>query len=327
MPAHHAALVSRCALSRSVLVVQGKAVLNFKGIPDWTQQLPDLEERSAGKRTVPVHAALAVVDDGASAGVLWLRPWNLGGHSGGSSAGSPRCVATWVEGYRSALELGKEARGARVADVGDPQGNFAKLFLSRPGTRNAAEIVVRPARARQHRVVARSGPVQLGTHLSGLRPVARGHSISTPGKRSRNARVEVRADMVTLRQTGSRGKAVRAQAVLVSEPAPPSNKRALARLLLASESKATVGAALRTVRRYDRCQVISEYFSVLKSGLRSIGDLLPSGASRDESFDLAAVNTWNVFRMSCIAASSRGTASFGPRGLNLSGMSARLRNT
>ena len=325
MPAHRAALVSRCALLGSVLVVQGRAVLNCKGIQDWTRQLPDSDRGSAGKRTVPVHAAFAVAEDGAPLGVLWLRPWNLGGRPGDSSAGSPRGVVPWVEGYRSAVEFGKEAKGARVVYVGDPQGDFAKLFQSRQGSRNAAGIVLRPARAGQRPVVARSGSVPLRKHLSGLRPVSTGYSISTRGRSERNALVEIRADMVQFKQTGGRGKLIRAQAVLVTEPAPPSKKRPLEWLLVASEGKATAGPVLRTVRRYDHCRVIKEYFTMLKSGRKSLNDMMSYGSSRDESFDLAAVHTWTVFRMSRILASSEGTPSPGPLGSDSSRLSAMLR--
>ena len=326
---HREAVVERCALETTVLLVQDTTTLNYSGLGHCTSGLGPLGGQSKGQDGLLVHAGLALADGGRALGVFRLRPWARLKPVEALGGGREKESVRWLEGFEQAVELGRACPSTRVITVCDREGDIYALFRRQAERPEAAGLLVRANRARQRRVPAARKVQPLWAHLQARQPVVSDRIVRIAARggkharKRRKARTEVRVAAVQLRAPKGRGAPVAAQAVLVSEPQPPKGRQPLNWLLLSSDGEATAADALRTVARYERRWLIEEYFRVLKCGTKLLDRRLREAASIENCLVFEAVNAWKEFDITRLARERPQD----PAGESFSAVGRRVLNT
>ena len=250
---HREALLERCRLHETVLLVQDTTTLNYTGLRGSTTGLGPLKERSSSARGLFVHAAVGFTEGGRPLGVSGLETWAR--PEAEPDTEREKESRRWWRGLAQGRELGRLSAPTRMVVVGDRESDIYALFREQAAHAGEAGLLVRANAGRQRRIQAEC-PVLGDTrvraveaHLDFVEPVLRDRKVvidSQGGKRARKkrtAKTEVRIAKVELlppeEHEGSAPLPV--WLVRVLETHPPPGEEPLEWLLVSSEGGADGG--------------------------------------------------------------------------------------
>ncbi|MXY70035.1 MAG: IS4 family transposase [Acidobacteriia bacterium] len=306
---HREALLERCRLHSTVLLVQDTTTLNYTGLGGSTSGLGPLKERSSSSRGLFVHAAVGFTEGGRPLGVSGLETW---ARPEAEPEQEPEKESRrWFRGLAQGRELGRLSPQTRVVVVGDRESDIYALFQEQAEHAAEAALLVRANAGRQRQVQAECP--QLGgtwvraveAHLDFVQPVLREREVaidSQGGKRARakrTARTEVSIAQVELLppEEHKGGRPVPVWLVRVLESEPPAGQPALEWLLVSSEGAATAEWAERIVGWYEQRWAIEEYFRLLKTGTRIEDRRLREADALVKCLAFDAITAWQVFSL------------------------------
>ena len=306
---HREALLERCRLHGTVLLVQDTTTLNYTGLGGSTRGLGPLKERSSSSRGLFVHAAVGFTEGGRPLGVSGLETWAR--PEAEPEAEREKESRRWFRGFEQGRELGRLSPRTRMVVVGDRESDIYALFREQAEQAEEAALLVRANAGRQRQVQAEC-PVLGDTrvraveaHLDFVEPVLRDRPVaidSQGGKRARKqrtAKTEVRIAKVELlppeehQGTGP----LPVWLVRVLEPEPPPGQKALEWLLVSSEGGPTAEWAERIVGWYEMRWGIEEYFRLLKTGARIEDRRLREADALVKCLAFDAITAWQVFSL------------------------------
>ena len=306
---HREALVERCRLESTVLLVQDTTTLNYSGLKDSTQGLGPLQERTSSARGLFVHAAVAFTPGRRPLGVSGLETWAR--PEAEPAAEREKESRRWFRGFDQGRELGRASPRTRVVVVGDRESDIYALLKWQAEHADEAGLVVRANASRRRRVQV--WDEQLGATMR--RPLAAQPDFETPvktgrevlidsqgGKRARRQRTavtELRIGQVELQPPKERPEdtPVVAWVVRVLETGTPAGQEPLEWLLVSSEGGPTAEWAERIVGWYEARWGIEEYFRVLKSGTRIEDRRLQEADALVKCLAFDAITAWRVFSL------------------------------
>ena len=306
---HREALVERCRLESTVLLVQDTTTLNYSGLKDSTKGLGPLQERNGSARGLFVHAAVAFTPGRRPLGVSGLETWAR--PEAEPEAEREKESRRWFRGFDQGRELGRASPHTRVVVVGDRESDIYALLKWQAEHADEAGLVVRANASRQRRVQVWDQQLR-ATMLRTLEsqpdfetPVKTGREVlidSQGGKRARRQRTavtELRIGQVELQPPKERPEdgPVVAWVVRVLETEPPAGQAPLEWLLVSSEGGPTAEWAERIVGWYEARWGIEEYFRVLKSGTRIEDRRLQEADALVKCLAFDAVTAWRVFSL------------------------------
>ena len=306
---HRKAMVERCRLRSTVLLVQDTTALNYSIVRGVTHWLGPGKERSHAARGLWVHAKVAFTAGRHPLGISGLETW---ARSEVQPADEPdKESRLWLRGFEQARELGRACPGTRVIVVGDRESHIYERLELQAAHSGQAGLVVRVTAGQQRPMRLASGPPgprklrALPSLMRDLDAVRVGYPVHIgswggPKPRAkrvaatdlRMARVEVQPPM---ERAGSRP--LEAWAVQVLEPNPPTGSEALHWLLLSSDGEPTAAAAEQVVRWYEARRGIEDLFWVLKTGIRIEDRQLQSADSIAQYLPLDALAAWQVLAL------------------------------
>ena len=306
---HREAMVERCRLHATVLLVQDTTSLNYTSMREVTRGLGPLKQRSNAARGLWVHATVAFTAGRRPLGVSGLETWARPEVKPADEA--EKESRRWLRGFAQGRELGRACPGTRVVVVGDRESDIYELLELQAAHAGRAGLLVRVHAGRQRRARLAEGqpgprPVRaLPTLMRDVPAVRTGHAVRIgsrggPKARARRvARTELRVARVEVQppKERPRSRPLEAWAVQVLEPSPPAGSKALHWLLLSSDGGPTAAAAEQVVRWYEARWGIEELFRVLKSGTRIEDRQLQSADSLEKCLALDAVAAWRVFAL------------------------------
>ena len=138
---HREALVERCRLESTVLLVQDTTTLNYSGLKDSTQGLGPLQERTGSARGLFVHAAVAFTPGRRPLGVSGLETWAR--PEAEPAAEREKESRRWFRGFDQGRELGRASPRTRVVVVGDRESDIYALLKWQAAHADEAGLVVR----------------------------------------------------------------------------------------------------------------------------------------------------------------------------------------
>ena len=304
---HREALVERCRLHATVLLVQDTTSLNFTSMREVTSGLGPLKQRSNAARGLWVHATVAFTPGRRPLGVSGLETWARPEEEPTDEA--EKESRRWLRGFAQGRELGRACPATRVIVVGDRESDMYELLELQAGQAGQAGLLLRVHAGRQRRARLASGPPGkarlLPTLMRDVAAVQEGHPVRIVSRGGPNARAkrvaetELRVARVELQPPKERpgSRPLEAWAVQVLEPRPPAGSKALHWLLLSSDGGPTAADAEQVVRWYEARWGIEELFRVLKSGTRIEDRQLQSAESLAKCLALDALAAWRVFAL------------------------------
>lgn len=229
------------------------------------------------------HTRLAVTPEGLCLGVtgcdLWARPFDRP-HAGTHNRDRPidaKESQRWLDGYRDACVLAREAPDTFVVSIADRESDVYECFLEAPEPQpgRAAHWITRAAQNRRLRPQPDddSAEVKLRAAITDF-PLQATRTVTVaarPQRPAREATVEVRSGRVTLKapeRKGERLPDVAVHVVWVREPDPPAGVEPLDWLLLTSLPIDGAEDVQRVVDWYAARWWIELYFRTLKQGAR-----------------------------------------------------------
>ena len=306
---HREALLERCRLHGTVLLVQDTTTLNYTGLGGSTAGLGPLKERSSSARGLFVHATVGFTEGGRPLGVSGLETWAR--PEAEPQTEREKESQRWFRGFAQGRQLGRLSPQTRMVVVGDRESDIYALFREQAAHAGEVGLLVRANAARQRQVRA-DCPVLGDTrvraveaHLDFVEPVVRDRPVvieSQGGQRARpkrTARTEVRIAPVELlppeehQGTGP----LPVWLVRVLEPEPPAGQAALEWLLVSSEGEPTAEWAERIVGWYEKRWGIEEYFRLLKTGTRIEDRRLREADALVKCLVFDAITAWQVFSL------------------------------
>lgn len=285
---HREATLGRMAQHEVVLIAPATADLRQDTTElDYTPHAP----QGAGPLTSEKrqgfldHSHVAFTPEGLCLGVLEAKIWARSDEGFGQSQKrkydplETKETFRWLEGYRHACEAARQTPGTQIISVSDREGDLYELFVEadvQAAAGRAADYVVR---AGKNRSLAEPTPgndacyeklqqtmtaaPRLGTRDLEL--------TSTPQRKARTARVEIRAQRLTLKapcRKGTKLPEVAVNVVLVREMDPPPDVEPVEWLLITSLPIDTLEQVLQVVDYYRGRWGIEVFFRVFKSGCR-----------------------------------------------------------
>jgi len=224
----------------------------------------------------------------------------------------------WLEGYFAACQVAQEAPETHIVSLADSEGDIYECILEgRPveGVRKASFII----RACQNRALARdddtspeshnllreqvaSTPVlaQRDIEIRGRDPKSKEDRRRQQARDPRTANVEIRAARVKLRgpsRPGGKLEDVEVNAVLITEPNPPSGAEPIEWLLLTSLPIDTVAEVLVVIDYYTCRWQIEIYFRILKSGCKVEESQLEHASRFEPYLALNMIVAWRIMHV------------------------------
>lgn len=261
------------------------------------QQVEGVGELDRSRKGVLLHVMQAFTPEGTPLGALWAEEINRRqGVSRASHASKQRRrkltsieqkeSLRWLTGLRRSREAAGKLPQVQCICIGDSEADIYECFAEPRG--DSPGQVHWLVRACQDRALEAKGPsgqkhlregVLATTPLYELELAIREREAKMPvddkgrhqTRRSRQARVEVRAATLTLRppwRQDHRLPAVRVNVVLVHEPNPPAGQEAVEWILLTTLPIDTIEQVRQVVEYYCVRWSIEILFRTLKSGCR-----------------------------------------------------------
>ena len=306
---HREALLERCRLQRTVLLVQDTTTLNYTGLGGSTQGLGPLQERASSARGLFVHAAVAFTEGRRPLGVSGLETWAR--PEAEPERERDKESRRWYRGLEQGRELGRLSPQARVVVVGDRESDIYGLFEQQAVHAGEAGLVVRACGGRKRkvqvdcRVLGARMMRDVEAQLDFVEPVRTGRRIvidSQGGRRARKQRTavtELRIGQVELLPPKGRPgtEPLPVCLVRVLETEPPAGQEPLEWLLVSSEGSPTAEWAERIVGWYEARWGIEEYFRLLKTGTRIEDRRLREADALVKCLAFDAITAWQVFSL------------------------------
>jgi hypothetical protein len=192
----------------------------------------------------------------------------------------------WLEGYRTACQVAKDAPETMVVSVSDSEGDiFECLIAGQAAPEEArAEWIIRACQDRRladdtddsvrllkQRLAGAPIVHRMRVEVRAREPKSKDNRRRKQPRAARTAEVTVQASRVCLRgpqRPGGRLPDVAVNAVLVREPAPPDGEEPSEWILLTSLPIETVEEILRVIEFYCCRWQIEIYYRILKSGCK-----------------------------------------------------------
>ena len=277
---HAEATLERLRACERVLLVQDTTELDFTG----RQEASGLGPLNWAERVgLFDHSMVAFTPEGLCLGVVDARIWTRRGAAQGQMRKKrpieQKESVRWLEGYRKACGIARQAEETLLVTVGDRESDIYELFVEaeKAGAEGKrAEWIVRsyqdrslpepePGRPYAHKKLwsaVRAAPV-LGIRTTRL---PKGH-----GRPERQARLEVRVKSVQLKAPYRKGQklpAVTVRAVLATEVEAPEDQKPVEWMLLSSLPASGLQEACSIIDCYVVRWQIETYFRVLKGACR-----------------------------------------------------------
>jgi hypothetical protein len=286
---HIAQTKNRMAAQKLVLLVQDTTEIDLTR-PE--QAVEGSGELDGARRGVLLHKMQAFVPDGTPLGTVWAEPLNrTEGVSHASAAEKARQRKQtpieekesfrWLTGLREAREIAQELPTVQCVCVADSEADIYEVFAE-PRGEHAVHWLIRACqdRAIDGDVGQRLRDQVLATPvLYEVKLLIRGRTAKTAAedrarrqnRKTRQAKVEVRATRVTLRppyRPDRKLPQVTANVVLVSEPDPPAGETPVEWILVTTLPIDTLEQVRTIVEYYCVRWCIEVLFRTLKSGCR-----------------------------------------------------------
>jgi hypothetical protein len=300
---HRDATIERIRLEAVALIAQ-----------DTTELVLDRDpEKGFGKLTKQIglldHVQIAVTPLGQHLGVtrchVWARPL-VNPHEGTHNRDRPieeKESVRWLDGYREACQIAKEAPETVIVSLSDREGDVFECFTEGaiPERGKTAEWIVRSAQNRRLVPTNESASQAKKLRLAAAElPILGTGTVKIPARANlaaRVAQVEYRAGCVTLksppRKEGKLPNLI-AKVVFVVEVNPPADVEPLDWLLLTSLPIATLQDVLRVVEYYALRWQIEVFFKVLKQGCTVERLQLQTARRVEACLALYCIVTWRI---------------------------------
>jgi hypothetical protein len=281
---HRTATLARIRQQPVVLIAQDTTELDLSAHP------PDGAGLLRSKKTLGFldHSQVALTPTGLNLGVVGVKLWSRSEEGFGQSKKrrhdpiETKEAYRWVEGYRSACEIARQAPGTQVVSVADREGDLYEVFVeaaamaeeARQSGGKAAEFVIRLgknrnlARLKEDDELKKLFPTLHATAAIGLYEL---ELPATPRRKPRTARLEVireRVRLKTPRRPREELPEVEINVVLVREIDAPPEVEPIQWLLATSLPIETKEDALRITEYYAGRWPIEIFFRILKTGCR-----------------------------------------------------------
>ena len=233
----------------------------------------DLDKFSVVK-TLFAHVGLAVAPDGRPLGVLHSLPWTTDPDMTTYWAG--RNLASLSQfGHDMSRRIATQCPKSRIHLIRDVADGLYDLFERHADVGKDVRLLVRAKWARKTRIESpdTGRPGQAVRHLAAKTPVMRhcrlevGEGRNTQGRDVRTARVSLSSGTVGLLAPAAQGRCppVYVTAILVTEDAPPPNRRRLEWLLLSSVPDLDATSIRDCLSQYEQRWTFDEFFRVLNA--------------------------------------------------------------
>lgn len=225
----------------------------------------------------------------------------------------------WVEGYRAACQVAREASATHVVSLADSEGDVYEYLMDAQaveGVRKASFIIracqnralVMPAETRAPEMARWLRERLAGTPVLAERTleVRARYPKSKDGRKRRQPReprtavVDFRAARVTLRgpdRTGRKLPDLEVNVVLASERDPPPGVEPIEWILLTDLPIETVEDVLKIIDYYMCRWQIEIYFRILKSGCKVEESQLETAARFEPYLALCQIVAWRVMHV------------------------------
>jgi hypothetical protein len=282
---HRTATLARVARQSIVLIVQDTTELDLSAHP------PDGAGPLRSKKTLGCldHSQVAFTPTGLCLGVVGVKLWSRSEEGlGGSKKRRHDPIETkesyrWLEGYRNACEIARQAPETQVVSVADREGDLYEVFVeasamaeeARQSGEKAAEFVIRLGKNRNLASPKEdeAGLNKLFQTLHATEPIGlfELELPATPRRKPRVARLEIlrqRMRLKTPRRPREVLPDVEINAVLVREIDAPPDVAPIQWLLATSLPIDTKEDVLRVTEYYAGRWPIEIFFRILKTGCR-----------------------------------------------------------
>lgn len=282
---HRTATLARIATQSVVLIVQDTTELDLSAHP------PDGAGPLRSLKTLGFldHSQVAFTPTGLCLGVVGVKLWARSEEGFGESKKrrhdpiETKEAYRWLEGYRSACEIARQAPETQVVSVADREGDLYEVFIeaaamaeeSRQSAGRAAEFVIRLGKNRNLASPKKEGGGlnKLFQTLHATEPIGlfELELPATPRRKPRVARLEIlrqRMQIKTPRRPREVLPDVEINAVLVREIDAAPDVEPVQWLLATSLPIDTKEDVLRVTEYYAGRWPIEIFFRILKTGCR-----------------------------------------------------------
>ncbi len=298
---HRARTIERMRSQKVVLCIQDTTKLRYSTRPACTDlQVIGQNQTSAKTRGMPLHATLAVTEDGLPLGVLRCSYRDL---EGGTHR--PR-TQQWMDGFEDICEASKEvSRKIRVLCVADREADSFALYDAQRKHDRVGVVV----RARHDRklldgdkmfATMRSGRSAGGAQIEIQRVTAREKSSGKQARKGRSHRIanaEVRYKRLRLPDPKGKAEPVEVYGVHVREAAAPRDESPVEWMLLTSMPVESVADAKRVLGMYVKRWRVEDFFRILKSGCKVERLGLRTSMRLEHAVTIYCVIAWRVMTM------------------------------
>lgn len=260
------------------------------------------------------HSQVAFTPEGLCLGVVDVKLWARS--TEGFGEGKQRQYEPletketyrWLEGYRRACEVAREAPGTQIVSVADREGDIYEVFVEAAvqGV-GAADYVIRAGKDRSlpaERDVGSGYEKLRETMHTAERIVIRELELpATPKRQARTARLEVRRQRVRLKapyRQHTKLPEVEVHAVLVRELDAPAGVEPIEWLLVTSLPIDTPEQVLLVVEYYTGRWPIEIFFRVFKSGCQVERIQLETAPRLKRCLMLYKIVAWRVLYLTIL---------------------------
>jgi hypothetical protein len=311
---HQAATLERIKQQRVVLVAQDTTELDYSAHRPAGAGPLTSEERVGFLD----HSHVAFTPEGLCLGVVEVQLWARRAEGFGDSKQrqydplETKETYRWLEGYRRACEVAREAPGTQVISVADREGDIYELFVeaAAPGAASgtvAAEYVIRAGKDRslpQERTSGAGYEKLRETMDEAELVLIRDLELpATPQRQARTARLEVRRQRVLLKapyRQHAKLPEVAVNMVLARELDPPAGVEPIEWLLVTSLPIDTKEQVLLVLDYYTGRWPIEIFFRVFKSGCQVERIQLETAPRLKRCLMLYKIVTWRVLYLTML---------------------------
>jgi len=307
---HQAATLERIKQHRVVLLAQDTTELDYSA-PRPAGAGPLTSEQRVGFLD---HSQVAFTPEGLCLGVVDVKFWarSLEGFGEGQQRQydplETKETYRWLEGYRRACEVARQAPGTQIVSVADREGDLYELFVEAAAQgAPAADYVIRAGKDRSLPEERASGPgyekLRETLDTAELVVIRELELPATPQRQARTARLEVRRQRVRLKAPYRQHTTlpeVEVNVVLVRELDPPSGVEPVEWLLVTSLPIDTPEQVLLVVEYYTGRWPIEIFFRVFQSGCQVERIQLETAPRLQRCLMLYKIVAWRVLYLTML---------------------------